>query len=278
MTDYNRAEDLYLQFMRFRREFMDEAISRAEYTTQSRFGEVFRPVVLLQPEELPSFNEKVEKWTSMAEELSHYPELHIPPQLFNPPPKVINGATRVRVYELPAVTVRNWPVEKVIDAMRAKIRRSQAKPECQDLCARLQQEIEILQAYPAEARIFLRREGFKDTIANVVYDGSTEPDLERVSSHGLFIVNSPNLRLSTKPTRERDSTSPYDLIEGMETAMWADTKLYLVEEVEKVRQRLADYREKNKRQMRTATERKSRQKRMLKDAVAGTAASKRGSD
>lgn len=278
MTDYNRAEDLYLQFMRFRREFMDEAISRAEHTTTSMFGEVFRPVVLLQQDELQVYQEKIARWEAMAEELSQYPELHIPPQVFKPYPKIIVGASRVRLYEMDAVTVRNWTVSKVIDAMQAKIKRSKAKPECEELCQQLAREIENLQQYPADAHMYLRRAGFKDTIANISYGDSVEVEIERVSSHGLFIVNNEQLRLSTGPERERDSTSPYDLIDGMDTVMWPSTKFYLVDEVEKVRARLKDYREKNKRKIRTATERKSRQKRMLKDAVAGTAASKREKD
>ncbi|NEG94114.1 hypothetical protein [Leclercia adecarboxylata] len=275
MTDYNLAERLYLEFMTFRREFLDEALHRAEYTITSRYGEVFRPVVLLQPDEHSTYSAKIQKWVDYAEKLEEFPDLHIPPQIFKPYPKMISGATRVRVYELDAVTVRNWPVSKVIDAMQAKIRRSREKPECVELCAQLHKEIEYLTTLPGDARMYMRREGFKDTIANIAYEGSTELELERVSSHGLFIVDNSQLKLSTKTTRERESTSPYDLIDGIPTVMWPDTKLYLVEEVEKVRERLAAYREKNKRQLRAASERKSRQKRMMKDAVAGTASSKR---
>ena len=281
MTDYIHAERLYIDFMDSRRKFMDEALARADFTATSQTGMQFRPVVRITKAELPDFQKRIDEWASMAEELAGYPDLHIPPYQLGPLPKIITDAVRVRIYEMSAVSVKNWKLSAVIDKMQAKLDRLEKHDNADTLPLRtaLSDQIEFLSQYDGDTAMYVRREGFSDTIANILYRDEDEPVIERISQHGLFIVDSPALTILTKPTRNRESTSVYDLIEGIESVMWQDTRLYFVKEVEDAKARLADYREKNKRQLASAAERRSRNKRKMKEAAtAATPASHRHED
>jgi len=278
MTDYIHAERLYMDFMNSRRKFMDEAIARADFTANSQTGMQYRPVVRITKAELPDFQERISKWESMVAELAEYPDLHIPPHQLGPLPKIITDATRVQVYNMRAVSVRNMTAASIIKAMQAKVNRLVKHDNSATLPLRnaLNEQIEFLGRYDANTAMYVRREGFIDTIAKIFYENKDKAEIERISAHGLFIVENPKLVLSTKPERERDSTSVYSLIEGIESPMWPDTRLYFVKEVEESKARLADYREKNKRQLASAAERRSRNKRQMKQAaLASTAASQR---
>lgn len=278
MTDYIHAERLYLDFMNSRRKFMDEAIARADFTAISQTGTKFRPVVRITKAELPEFEERIAKWESMANELGEYPDLHIPPYQLGPLPKIITDAVRVNIYEMSAVSVKNWKLSAVIAKMQAKVDRldKHNQPDTLPLRNALNEQIEFLGKYDGDTAMYVRREGFSDTIAKIAYRDSDTKGIERISAHGLFIVDSHDLVITTETTRSRESTSVYDLIQGIESVMWQDTRLYFVQEVEEAKARLADYREKNKRQLAAASERRSRNKRKLKEAtLAATAASRR---
>lgn len=280
MIDYVRAEKLYIDFIKFRKEFMTDAIARAVYTDTNRYNERFRPVVVISPDELTELNKKIAHWQKTADELEKYPELKIPQTLMLPLPKVVVGARRVYVYTMDAINVKNESAGAIINQIERKIKRSQSIPACAGLVEKLQREVEILSKYPADERMRVRRVGFSDTIAKVNYpDAPGEAAIERVTAHGLFVVSNPELEVHTEPTRTRDNFSVYDALQGLETAMWPDTKIYLVSEVEEAKAKLKDYREKNKKKLNYAASRRSIEKRRQRDAVASaTAASHREQD
>lgn len=246
MVDYEIGEKIFKEFISFRHRFLSGAIKQAQYTATSAAGDKYRPIVLVSRRDAKQINQEIEQWHQYAEQLESYPDLDAPKSLFYPEPRIIIGAINVTVYENSGSFTRTSSPAIILSALRSELKRAQARPDTEDYQDRLRREIAVFTALPLNEKLRVRYVGYTDTLCNITYPAISKVAVERVSANGLFLVNDSIKEFRQGAKRERNYVSIYDFLPFM-TASCYEAKIYRVDDIERAKVMLVDYKNANMR-------------------------------
>jgi hypothetical protein len=233
MHDIRKAEILYQEFIEFRDAFLTKALLESAAHSTNMHGQKFRPVVQVPERKANYWREQIAKWNEYAEQLRQYPELGIEKSLYEPAPKYIEGANRVRVNVVPAITSKKISREDVIDKIKSTIEQFKGTEDTKQFIQSLETQLELLSSLPPKTALRLRRGGYEDLICT--YNTTVEKKLmERVTANGVFFddrVLRYGLKLGEKSANGR--TSIYDNVQPLPITVYKDSKIYLISDIER---------------------------------------------
>ena len=233
MYDIRKAEISYQEFIEFRDKFLTKAILESAANSTNMHGKKFRPVVVVPERKAKYWKEQIAKWNDYANILRQYPELGIEKSLYEPAPVYIEGANRVRVNVVPAITSKKVSREDVIDKITATINQFKGGEDTKQFVLSLESQLELLSALPAGTELRMRRGGYEDLICT--YNTATEKKLmERVTANGVFFddrVLRYGLKLGERNANGRASV--YDNVEPLPITVYKDAKIYVIADIER---------------------------------------------
>lgn len=249
MSDSRKGEAVYKDFIDFRDEFLTDAMDEASAWSTNKYGEKFRPVVLVNARRLKKWTEAIDKWNKYAEELKKYPQLGIPVSLYEPAPKFISGATRVRCYELPATEVTTKQREKVLADYDREIERFKAIDNTNSYIMQLQEERKVFEAMPPKTKLRFRRTGYTDL--NCAYNTTEESQIMvRVSAAGVFFdERTLGQGFSFGPKAKNNKASVYSELNPIPQSLYQGIDIYDIDTVEKAKIARKKYREENEQEI-----------------------------
>ncbi|WP_147200843.1 hypothetical protein [Pantoea sp. CCBC3-3-1] len=249
MTDFTKGERIYQEFIEFRDKFLSSAMKEASAHSTNSNGEKFRPIVVVPERKAEYWKNQIKQWNAYAEELRKYPELGIPLSLYEPEPKYISGANRIRCYELPATNTSTSTREKVIADIKAMIERVSGIEDTNGFVKKLEGELAMMTALPPKTKLRTRRTGYSDLSCS--YNTVEEKKIMvRATASGLFFddrVLRYGFQFGPKATAERRSV--YDEVQPLPLTIYKNMDVYLFDEVEKARAEMKAYREANAEQI-----------------------------
>ena len=267
MSDSRKGENVYKEFIDFRDAFLTDAMDEASAWSTNKFGERFRPVVLVGARRLKKWTDAIEQWKKYAEELKKYPQLGIPVSLYEPAPKFISGATRVRCYELPATEVKNKPREKILTDYDREIERFESIDNTNPYLTQLRKERETFEAMPPKTKLRLRRTGYTDL--NCAYNTTEESQIMvRVSASGVFFdERTLGQGFTFGPKEKNTRASIYAEVSPIPQSLYPGIDIYDIDTVEKAKAAQKKYRESNEQEIKREQWARYNKKRAAKNAL-----------
>ena len=264
MSNSRQGEVVYKEFIDFRDKFLTEAMNEASAWSTNKHGEQFRPVVLVDARKLKSWTGAIQKWNDYAEELKKYPELGIPVSLYEPAPKFITGATRIRCYELPATDVQTRFREKVLADYDKEIERFLSIDNTNSYLDQLRSERAIIEALAPKSKLRFRRTGYTDL--NCSYDTTSESNvMVRVSASGVFFDSRTLGQGFTFGPKDKNSkTTIYSELEPIPLSIYPGKDVYELDVIEKAKAAQKKFREENAEEIKRAQWARYNQKRKQK--------------
>ncbi|CAB5549072.1 MULTISPECIES: hypothetical protein [Citrobacter freundii complex] len=249
MSDSRTGEAVYKEFIEFRDAFLTDAMDEASAWSTNKFGERFRPVVLVNARRLKKWTEAIDQWNKFAQELKKYPQLGIPVSLYEPAPKFISGAIRVRCYELPATEVTTKAREKILADYDREIERFKAIDNTNPYLKQLQEERKTFEALPPKTKLRLRRTGYTDL--NCAYNTTEESQIMvRVSSSGVFFdERTLGQGFTFGPKTKNSKASIYSELSPIPQSLYQSIDIYDIDTVEKAKAARKKYREENEQEI-----------------------------
>ncbi|MEE9647979.1 hypothetical protein [Enterobacter soli] len=249
MNDYiKKGEQVYKEFIEFRDSFLNKALAEAATYGTNMYGQKFRPVVIVPERQATRWQEMIQQWNDYADELRKYPELNIPKSLYEPAPKFIMGANRIRANVVPAVNAMKVTREKVIKEIQNMIDRVKGSEDTKEFISSLNHQIELVSALPEKTQLRVRRGGYEDLICT--YNTATEKKLmERVTAHGIFFDDRVlRYGFSLGSNYETARTSVYDFVDPLPLTIYKNAKVYVISDIEKAQLALKNERQTNEEQ------------------------------
>lgn len=267
MTDLERGERLYQEFIDFRDEFLTTAMKEASAHSTNAHGKKFRPVVVVPKGRAKYWMAQCERWEEYARELRNYPELGIQVSLYEPGPKYITGAIRVRCYELPAINVGKIKREEVLRDLQAMIERVSLSKDTNAYLEKLREEAASIESLPPKTALRIRRFGYSDLICN--YATLDDPKgMIRATASGVFFDDRTlryGFEFGAKAKIPRPSV--YDYVKPLTLSIYPNAHVYLIDEVEQKRAEMKDSRAQTSQETKREQWRRASQKRRDKDAA-----------
>lgn len=267
MTDLERGERLYQDFIDFRDIFLTTAMKEASAHSTNAYGQKFRPVVVVPKNRAKYWMAQCERWEEFANELRKYPELGIEKSLYEPGPKYITGATSVRCYDLPATNVGKVKREDVLRDITTLMERVDATKNTKDYLDQLRSEYAMIEALPPKTVLRTRHFGYTDLICN--YTTLDNPKgMLRATKSGVFF-DERTLRYGFEFGAKSKSPRPsvYDHIKPLPLSIYPHAHVYVLEEVEKIRAEMKETREQTSQEAKREQWRRAAKKRREKVAA-----------
>ncbi|MDM7311676.1 phage repressor protein C1 [Klebsiella pneumoniae] len=265
MVNYVYGEKLYREFVKFREQFLANAVERAQHLDTASDGRAVRPVVVLPFKETDRIQAEIDKWTAMANELEQYPDLNVPKTILYPIPNILRGVRKATTYQTEAINSVNMTAKRIIHLLDKDIR-IQTTSDTSDwgkkYISNLEKTKKLFEQFPDDEKFRMRIHGFSETMLRVHYI-STSPNFnggKSVPYHvplcGVFICDE-TLRdgLSIGPEFEKEKFSLYDSLEPIICDRWPQAKSYRMKDIEDVKGKRAQLRENKKAQSAASTTR-----------------------
>lgn len=267
MTDYEKGEQIYQEFINFRDSFLTEAMAVASAFTTNAGGRRFRPVVVVPKNRVNYWRSQCKRWEEYANDLRNFPGLGIPVSLYEPAPRYITGAISVRCYELPATNTGKISREDILGDIQAMMDRASTSKNADLDMNRLREDLTLIEALPPKLKLRIRRFGYTDLVCN--YATLDNPKvMVRATASGLFF-DERTLRYGFQfgATKKIVRPSVYDHVKPLPLSIYPYAYVYLIEEVEQKREEMKKVRVQTEQETRREQWRKAAQKRRDKLAT-----------
>ncbi|HDS1207836.1 MULTISPECIES: hypothetical protein [Shewanella] len=183
--------DLYADFLEFREDFINTAITTSVYTeSRGAIGRV-RPLVRIEtPEQLDEVKSQINQWDNYVSALCAADPIRFQPdnKNFSPAPKILGEITSLSVTENMAVSTRLITRERIIQRLTSLYNREYSlvdDPDNNSRVKRLKKEIEFFQD-EKEEKYRIRSNGYKESLVIYKQPGDNRAKKMRIPLSGLF--------------------------------------------------------------------------------------------
>lgn len=214
--------DLYADFLEFREDFINTAITTSVYTeSRGAIGRV-RPLVRIEtPDQLEEIRSKINQWDNYVSALCAADPIRFQPdnKHFSPAPRIMDNVVSITVTENMAVSTRTITRERIIQRLTSLYNREYAaaeNPETNSRVKRLKKEIEFFQD-EKEEKYRIRSNGYKESLVIYKEPGGTKSKKIRIPLSGLFYYDQNKSIPLTLPKEIGKSKPRFDTTTSLRT-------------------------------------------------------------